>query len=141
MSNWRYLGGRNTMDEVPDGAVGFVYKIEIGDWSYYGLKRFHTKRKVPKGKKELASQDGRASKKKLVIKESNWKNYCSSSDKVKELVSKGHVPDRIVLRVCDSLKELSFYESLHIFNNIQDEHNLNDNVQGKYFKEEIMKWI
>ena len=138
MSNWIYK--KQEFTDIPEGAIGFVYVIAINGCFYYGKKNFYSKRNVPKGKRELAAQDGRASKKKLVVTESNWRTYCSSSESIKALVLKGHEPYREILSICYSMKELSFKESKYIFNAIQDENNLNDNVQGKYFKEEINSW-
>ena len=140
MSDWIYPNGiacvavptRNGIE-----AVGFVYKITINDHHYIGKKQYYSKRKVPKGKKELASQDGRASKKKLVVKESNWKSYCSSSDEVKRLVELGHVPHREILRVCYSLKEMSYFENKYLYEVFHMGNVLNRNLSGTYFKEEV----
>jgi len=137
--SWSYKLG--ILDEVPEGAIGFTYIIEINGYYYYGLKRFYTSRKVPKGKKELAQQDGRASKKKLVVKESNWKSYCSSSDAVKNMVLEGHEPNRTILDICYSLKELSYKENKLLYANIEGDKCLNDNISGKYFKKEILEWL
>ena len=126
--------------EAPEGATGFVYRIDINNGFYVGKKEFYAYRKVPKGKKELDLQDGRASKKKLVVKESNWKNYCSSSDIVKGLVLDGHEPARRILRICYSLKEMSYHENKLLYANIEDPLCLNQNVSGTYFKDEINSW-
>lgn len=137
-SSWEYK--LQAFDEIPEGAYGFTYLIEAGDYYYYGKKNFYTQRKVPKGKKELALQDGRASKKKLVIKESNWKSYCSSSKDVKEFVSKGVNVKRVVIDICYSAKELTFRENKLLYANIEGKMCLNDNCSGKFFKSEINSW-
>ena len=137
--SWIYNGSELT--EAPKDAVGYIYRIDINNAFYIGLKRFYTHRKVNKGKKELALQDGRASKKKLVTKESNWKNYCSSSETVKQLVEEGYPPLRTILRICYSLKELSYYENKYLYANIEEPDNLNENLSGKYFRKEIEEWI
>ena len=136
--SWIY--DNEPLEEVPTDAIGFTYKILIGKYNYYGLKRFHTKRKIPKGKKELALQDGRASKKKLVVKESNWKTYCSSSKEVEKLVREGVVPHRYIIDICYSLKELSYKENKLLYRHIEHEHNLNRNISAKYYREEILTW-
>lgn len=126
--------------EAPEDAVGFVYLITINGYEYIGKKQFYSKRKVLKGKKELAAQDGRASKKKLVIKESDWKTYCSSSDEVKKLVLEGYVPERKILRLCYSLKEMSYFENKYLYECFHKENVLNRNLSGTYFKEEVNEW-
>ncbi len=137
--DWKYRLGYLT--EIPEGAYGFTYLIEIGFYYYYyGRKNFYTERRIPKGKKELAAQDGRASKKKLVVKESNWKNYCSSSDEVKKLVQEGNHVARTILDICYSKKELTYKENKLLYGNIEGRNCLNDNISGKIFKKEIDEW-
>lgn len=136
--DWNYRLGH--LAEIPEGAYGFTYRILVNGFYYYGRKNFYTKRNVPKGKKELATQDGRASKKKLVVKESNWKAYCSSSKEVKELVRAGHHVQRDILDICYSAKELTFKENKLLYANIEGSACLNDNISGKIFKKEIDEW-
>ena len=136
MSNWIYYEHFN-----PEEYVSFVYLIKINGMEYIGKKNFFTTRKKPFGKKKLAElQDKRLKKYELVKKESNWKNYCSSSEDVKKLVEEGHTPERIILRLCKSLKEASFYENKYLYECIHEETCLNKNVSGTYFKEEILEW-
>lgn len=138
MNSWKYK--LSVLNEIPKDAYGFTYIIKVDKYYYYGRKNFYTERKVLKGKKELASQDGRASKKKLVVKESNWKNYCSSSNEVKRLVESGIEPIRTILDICYSAKELTYKENRLLYANIEGEYCLNDNCSGKFFKSEINSW-
>ncbi len=143
MIDWTYPNGIACV-AVPSKngieAVGFVYRITIDSKIYIGKKQFFSKRKVAKGKKELASQDGRASKKKLVVKESNWKNYCSSSEDIKKLVGEGHIPHRKMIRVCYSLKEMSYFENKYLYEIFHTEDILNKNISGTFYREEVMLW-
>ena len=128
--------------EAPEGAVGFIYRIDINNGFYYGKKEFYNTRKKKFGKKKLAElTDKRLKTYEMVRKESNWKLYCSSSDTIENLVKSGHIPRRTILRICYSLKELSFHENKLIYATIQDTNNLNENCSGTYYKEEIMKWL
>ena len=143
MIDWTYPNGiacvavpsRNGIE-----AVGFVYRITIDSQIYIGKKQFFSKRKIPKGKKELAAQDGRASKKKLVVKESNWKNYCSSSEDIKKLVDESHVPHRKMIRVCYSLKEMSYFENKYLYEIFHMDGILNKNISGTFYSEEVKLW-
>lgn len=132
-------------DEVyqPDkDDVAFVYVILFEDGEFYiGKKNLFTKRKVPFTKKQIESMtDKRKKKYKTVTKESNWKKYCSSSEKVIDKIEKGMEPKRYVVRSCKSLKESSFFENMYLYHYIPQDDCLNDNVSGAYFKEEIMEW-
>jgi len=127
--------------EPPKGSIGFVYRIDINNCFYYGLKHFYSTRKKNYGKKKLATiTDKRLKTYEMIKTESNWKAYCSSSDTVKALVMNGHEPVRRIVRICYSEKELSFYENKYLFNNIQDERCLNDSIAKRYFKKEAMEW-
>ena len=143
MKDWTYPNGI-ACAEVPSKngvlAVGFVYRITIDGQIYIGKRNFFSKRRIPKGKKELALQDGRASKKKLVVKESNWKAYCSSSEDIKKLVEKGHVPHRKMIRVCYSLKEMSYFENKYLYEIFHMDDILNRNISGTFYSEEVKLW-
>lgn len=131
MNSWLYEG--RPLDEIPEGIKAFVYVIEFNDGKfYYGKKQFYKSIKRPplKGYKRHRRD----------TVESNWRKYCSSSNKVKQLVSEGREPTRKILRLCTSLKEASWYENKLLYEDITTNRNLNDNIQGKFFKEEIMKW-
>ena len=136
-----WLEGWGFVDEPFNNAYGFVYLITINGMEYIGSKKFFTQRKKHFGKKKLESiTDKRLKTYEYVIKESNWKSYCSSSDEVKALVLAGHEPVRRILRICYSAKEMSFYENKYIYKVIGEDNCLNANVSGNYYLEEILKW-
>ena len=68
------------IEDFPENTFGFIYKItntETGKF-YIGKKQLISQTNVKLGKKELAAlpvQRGKKPTKKLVIKESNWKEY------------------------------------------------------------------
>ena len=91
--------------------VGFVYEIEdkTNGKKYIGKKTLWSKRRLPplKGKK----------RKRIQIKESDWKDYYGSNEEVKGLVE-AHGGDRFirtVLRLCKTKGELSYYEAKEQF--------------------------
>lgn len=99
-----------THDEL-SSWVGFVYEIEdkTNGKKYIGKKTLWSKRRLPplKGKK----------RKRIQIKESDWKDYYGSNEEVKGLVE-AHGGDRFirtVLRLCKTKGELSYYEAKEQF--------------------------
>jgi hypothetical protein len=100
--------GQAVSSEILDDYIGFVYLIVnmLSGKKYIGKKLLKFKRtKQVKGKK-----------KKTTI-ESDWKNYYSSSDELKQDVEKlgVHSFKREILRLCKTKSELSYYEAKHQF--------------------------
>lgn len=89
---WHYKG--KCLEEIPEGIIGFTYKItclsgEYTGYIYVGMKMFTTTRtkKLSKKAAELAySGRGKRPTKTKVSTESNWKQYTSSSKFLKELI-------------------------------------------------------
>ena len=102
---WHYKGEEFTSDMIGD-YIGFVYVITdlSNNKKYIGKKLFVSKRKLPplKGK----------TRKRTVIKESDWQDYFGSSDLVKALIEE-HGRDsfrREILHLCMTKGELSYLE-------------------------------
>ena len=138
--SWLYQGVE--LESIPEGINSFVYKIDIGRNVYYGKKNFYVKRKKSFGKKKLAAiTDKRLKTYETIVQESNWRNYASSSSMVQSLVKEGHSITRTILRLCSSLKEASYYENKYLYENIEKENCINENISGVFFKQEIVtKW-
>lgn len=137
--NWMYQGKELT--EVPEGAHSFIYKIEIAGMVYIGKKNFWTTKKRYFGKKELAEiTDRRKKTYEYVTKESNWRQYCSSSDTIKNLIASGYVPVRTILKICYSAKQATYEENKFLYMYFEDANNINDNISGTIFKQEVIKW-
>lgn len=127
---------------------GYVYmtiNLESGR-QYIGKKIFKNTINKKLGKKELATlptQRGRAPSKKKIITESNWKTYYGSADEVKEWAKTTH-PDklqRVVLRLCKSSKELTYYETKYLFEYdvlADDKTWVNSNILGKFFPKDLV---
>lgn len=102
---WFYKGEEFTSEMIED-YTGFVYIItdKSNGKKYVGKKLFVSKRRLKplKGK----------TRRRTVIKESDWKTYYGSSDEVKQLVE-DLGPDnfhREILHLCNSKGELSYLE-------------------------------
>ena len=91
--------------------VGFVYLITERDTGkkYIGKKFFWSKRRLPplKGK----------SRKRTVVKESDWKDYYGSSETLKILVEHkgGEAYYREILHLCEPKGECSYLEAKEQF--------------------------
>ena len=137
---WEYEG--LLISEIPDTeAVGFVYEITYKDpktgqvSKYIGKKNFYSVRNVKKGKRELAAMtDMRGSKKKQVIKESNWLKYQSSHEDLKK--AEPFYLEKKILVLCYSKSELTYQETKHLFVNevLEKDEYLNSNILGKFYK-------
>ena len=131
-----------------DDYYGYVYmttNLENGR-KYIGKKIFKHTTNKKLGKKELAAlptQRGRTPSKKKVIKESDWKTYYGSADEVKQWV-KSTSPDkliRVILRLCHSSKELTYYETKYLFDYdvlTNDTVWVNSNILGKFFPKDLV---
>jgi hypothetical protein len=102
---WMYNNIPFTSEMIED-HVGFVYLIEdlTNNKKYVGKKLFRSITKAPplKGK----------TRKRTIIKESDWKTYSGSNDQLKSLVeSLGRDSFKYeILHLCNSKGELSYME-------------------------------
>ena len=131
-----------------DDYYGYVYmttNLENGR-KYIGKKIFKHTTNKKLGKKELAAlpvQRGRTPSKKKTIKESDWKTYYGSADEVKQWV-KSTPPDkliRVILRLCHSSKELTYYETKYMFDYdvlTDDKIWVNGNILGKFYPKDLV---
>lgn len=103
---WYYKGKEFNSEDIPTGAIGFVYEITdtVTGMKYIGKKFFFSTKTLPplKGTK----------KKRKKVTESDWKTYCGSSETVKSLVLENGRErfHREILRICYSKTELSYME-------------------------------
>ena len=109
MSQWTYQG--KPVDEIPDDYEGFVYLITnlTNGRKYIGKKlaKFKTSRPPLKGKKN----------RRRGYKESDWKEYWGSSDKLHADVKKLGTENftREILYFCTSRAEMSYLEAFEQF--------------------------
>lgn len=106
MAAWTY--NNIPFTEIPDGAIGFVYKIDdlINGKSYIGRKLFRFARtKMVKGKR------------KKTIVPSDWMDYYGSNLLLQEQV-KLHGPEqflRTILHICRTKGECNYLEAKELF--------------------------
>lgn len=125
----------------PENLYGFIYVItnmKTGQL-YIGKKQFYSKRKKNLAKRDL-STDKRKKTYTHVIKESDWLNYWSSSDRLKEdmkLLGAQWFKREIIELSC-SEKYLTFAEIAHqIKNEVLKFDGYNDNIMGRYYRKDM----
>jgi len=109
---WIYNGKVYDPESPPEEYAGFVYRITnlSNNMKYIGKKILWSRRRV--------KQKGKT-RRKIVIKESDWRNYYGSNISLKEEVKKNG-PDkykREILKFCRTKGECSYYEAKLQFDN------------------------
>ena len=107
---WTYNGEEFTSEMIED-YIGFVYIITMKDTGrkYLGKKLFMSTRR-------LAPLKGKTRKRK-VVKESDWMTYYGSSEEVKLLVEELGPDnfDREIIHLCNKKGEMSYLEASEQF--------------------------
>ena len=79
----------------------------------------------------------------MIIKESDWKTYYGSAQEIKDSI-KQYPKERItrvVLRLCKTKKELTYYECKYLFDyNVLEPNSgfINDNILGKFYSKDLV---
>ena len=108
---WTYEGVEFTSEMIGD-SYGFVYEIEEVSTvkSYIGKKFFWKKKILPITKTRK--------RRKHTLVESDWQTYYGSSELLKERVESGEsIYNRVILKLCKSKGECSYYEAKAQFDN------------------------
>lgn len=133
---WTYNEKRFESEDIPEGAVGFVYRIsnKTTGTKYIGKKLFYRTIVRPplKGQK----------RKRREIVESDWKTYFSSSEVLKQQLAQSS-PDNFekqILAVCYSKGMLSYSEAELQFKYrvLFDDSYLNGIIQTRINKTHVM---
>lgn len=131
---WLFNGQPFNSEDIKTHA-GFVYCIFGPDQSYIGRKYFWSIRKKPRAK----------TRKKRIRKESDWKDYYGSSERLKEDVDclgKGQF-NRVIISLHKTRGDVNYAEAKLQFmlNVLESDKYYNDNILVKYKKrpEHIVK--
>jgi hypothetical protein len=133
--SWLYEGNIVTEEDVPVGAVGFVYKI-----IHTPTGRYYIGKKSLTSTRRLAPLKGQK-RKRTVTKSSDWEKYYSSNDWIKEQVKEGKAEEfsREIIQYCFSKKSLTYYEIYWQFqyNVLADDNAINENLMGKFYRRDL----
>ena len=103
---WYFQGEAYNPETPPEDAVGFVYRITnlSNGMMYIGKKLLWSRRRV--------AQKGKT-RKRIVVKESDWRKYYGSNKALQEEVQKNGEDKykREILRFCKTNGECSYYEA------------------------------
>ena len=134
--NWLCEGNVVTEEDVPVGAVGFVYKI-----IHTPTGRYYIGKKSLTSTRRLAPLKGQK-RKRTVTKSSDWEKYYSSNDWIKEQVKEGKAEEfsREIIQYCFSKKSLTYYEIYWQFqyNVLADDNAINENLMGKFYRRDLL---
>lgn len=124
--------------EMP--LFGFVYLIENleNGRKYVGKKQLISRRRVKKGKKELARiKDKRKSKYKTTTKESNWITYTGSNRELNSDIEKGDRIKKHILALAYDSSTLTYFEVKYqfIFEVLETPEYYNGNILGRLFNQ------
>ena len=145
--NWLYEN--KVIEKIEDfepETFGFVYRITNlkKNKCYIGKKQLQSKVNKKLGKKEIAAlptQRGRKASKKLVVSESNWKEYWGSCKPLLEdLKNQGESTfKREILMICKSKKLLTYWEAaFQIKEDVLFRDNYNDTILGHYYRKDFL---
>jgi hypothetical protein len=143
------------INDFPEGCFGFVYVLTNleNNKKYIGKKNLYSKQNKKLGKKELENikeerkknkTRGKLPTKKLVVKESSWKNYRGTNSN-KQLDELHKLPeDKIkkeIISFAFNSKQLTYRETQNQFENKvleNPELYYNSNILGKFFIKDVM---
>jgi hypothetical protein len=138
--SWLYEGRPFNDSMIPEGAIGFVYEMEViidgKSVRYVGKKNFYSVTKKKFGKKELESITDKRTKKYSTVTKPSYENYYSSNITLKEAHKAGIKIKRFMVKICFSKMELTYYETKYQFVRevLEKEEFLNGNILGRFFK-------
>ena len=137
--SWIYQHKEFTEDMIPDGAVGFVYQMDViidGERkSYIGKKNFFADVKTKLSKKALSTDKRKKTYKR--VRKIVYQNYYSSNEKLKAAHKAGVHIKRTILKICYSKTELSYQEVKYQFmcEVLEKDIWLNANILGRFYKQ------
>ena len=148
--SWIYKTNKiGDITQFPENTFGFVYIVTLipTGKAYIGKKVLYYTRKQKVGKRELQKLQnvvGRRPAYKLVVKESDWKNYYGSQSDIKKLLLEGKKDefDRVILKLAPTKKTLTYFEVKYqmIYQVLEKpEEFFNDNILGKFFTKDFGK--
>lgn len=135
-------------EDIPEGSIGYIYRItsliDLPDYPkgslYIGRKMLNFSRRAKISKREQEATNNRRKKFKVVIKESDWRDYFGSSDVLKVLVAQYGEDNfkREIIMFCKDKLSMSYWE-LHyqIVEEVLFKPSFNGCIAGKFYRNKI----
>jgi len=133
----------NSIDDMPKGTYGFIYRITFMDgMKYIGKKNIYSVRtktalkngKVREGAERIYKNTGKGFRQAfdIVKAESDWKSYCGSHKECK--IRKPKI--REILHYAFNKLQLTYLEAKYLFacEVLEDETYINDNILGSFYR-------
>lgn len=131
----------NSVEQMPEGTVGFVYLITNLDTNhkYIGRKILNFTRKAKISKREQELTNNRRKKTKTISTESNWLGYTGSCKELNEDIKGGAHIKKEILKFCFSKRNLNYEETKQLFLNnvLEDEQYYNNNIMLRFYTGKI----
>lgn len=129
MNEWKFKGGPLKDDDIPTNAVGFIYIItQVSTGKRYIGRKLLT----------AAATKTVNGKKKKVRKQSDWKDYWSSSPKIKQWIEESGTSDftKEILIFVSSKGMLAYAEEFALYSvgALETDGWLNDNIRSKIYR-------
>jgi len=131
MKKWVYKNKELSDSDIPEGSIGFIYKISHSDGRWYIGRKLLTQAatKMVKGKK------------KKFRKENDWREYWSSSEDIKTILNEEGDRNfkREILLFCKTTSAMTYSEeaTLYMTGALFDPKCWNRNIRAKIFR----KWF
>jgi hypothetical protein len=134
---WYYKGKPITPEDIPEWAVGFIYKItHTSGRIYIGKKLLQAKRRTKISKKEKVATKTRKTFK-TTVKQSNWETYFGSNKEISAMIAEGKEKEfkREILEFCHSKQHLSYREMVvQVQYDVLSTDAFNGNIMARFFK-------
>ena len=147
MNNWLYENKEITsLEDFPIDTFGYIYIVTHtpSGVSYLGKKWLYNNVKRKLTKKELAEMPitrGRRVITEVVKKESDWKTYFGSEERIKKLIKEGKQDEftREIIHLVPNKKLLTYYECKYqfTFGVLESDKWFNTNILGKFFHKDF----
>lgn len=133
---WKYKNKEIIDEDIPKKTIGFIYII---------INKLNNKKYIGKKLLTKAAYKTVNKVKKKIRKESDWKDYYSSSDILLDDIEKNGKEnfERIILHFCTNKTELNFLEEelQYKFKVLRNEDWYNSNIRSRFFKNRILNKI
>lgn len=137
--SWLYKGAVFTDENIPEGAVGFIYSMSAiingASVAYIGKKNFYANSKKKLSKKNQSTD--KRKKKYVRVSKLAYHNYYSSNEVLKKAHKEGINITRRIIKICFSKSELTYHEvkTQFVEGVLEYDFYLNGNILGRFFKQ------